>query len=128
MTKLTVTEAPAAALTPSQQVAAKATASVEVKDARGRSITLMRPPVLAQFRLIEALGDAARNAVYVQMVLPLLYVSAIDGDPTLPFAKKSQVEAMIQRLDEDGLAAVMEGVAKNFGEPDPEAEKATLGN
>jgi hypothetical protein len=62
------------------------------------------------------------------MVLPLLYVSAIDGDATLPFAKKSQVEALIQRLDEDGLAAVMRGVAENFGAPDPEAEKAKLGN
>lgn len=127
MTKLSVNEAPAAP-TPSQQVAARATASVEIRDERGRTISLMRPPVLAQFRLIEALGDAARNAVYVQMVLPLLYVAAIDGDPTLPFAKKSQVEAMIQRLDDDGLAAVMAGVAKHFGEPDPEAEKAKLGN
>lgn len=125
-TKLTV-NAPAAP-TPSEQVSARALAPVEIKDSQGRSITLRRPPVLQQFRLIEAIGDAARNEVYVQMILPLLYVSAIGGDATIPFSKKSEVEAMIQRLDEDGLAAVMKGVSENFGAPDPAAEKAKLGN
>jgi hypothetical protein len=125
--KLTVNP-PAAPATPTSQVVARAMAETKVTDARGRSITLRRPPVLQQFRLIEALGDSARNMVYVQMVLPLIYVCAIDGQETVPFSKKSEVEAMIQRLDEDGIAAVSKGVAEHFGEPDPDADKARLGN
>jgi len=114
--------------TPTAQVIAKAAAAVTITDARGRSITLKKPGVLAQFRLIEALGDTAKNEVYVRMVMPLIYVAEVDGDPVPPPVRKSEVEALIQRMDEDGIAAVMEGVTANFGAQDPEAEKAAVKN
>lgn len=114
--------------TPSQELVAKAKAEVTVKDARGRAITLKKPGVLAQYRLVEVLGDTASNDVYMNMVLPLMYVSAIDGDPVFAPNKKSEVEALIQRLDEEGIAAVMSGVGENFSRRDPEADKAALKN
>lgn len=114
--------------TPSAEVVAKATAEVTVTDARGRVITLKKPGVLAQFRLVEALGDTARNQTYVEMVSPLIYVSAIDGDPVFPPSKKSEVEALIQQLDEDGLNAVIEKAHEAFGKSDPEGDKAKLKN
>lgn len=114
--------------TPTQDVVAKAQAEVTVKDARGRVITLRKPGVLAQYRLVEVLGDTARNDVYMNMVLPLIYVGAIDGEPSYQPAKKSEVEALIQRLDEDGIAAVVRGVAENFSARDPETDKAALKN
>jgi hypothetical protein len=123
MTKVTLNET-----TPTAQVVAKAAADVIITDGRGRAIKLRRPGVLAQFRLIETLGDTARNGVYVNMVLPLIYVSAIDDDSIIQFSKKSEIEALIQRLDEDGVAAVMEGVSEHFGKPDPATDKAKLGN
>lgn len=122
MTKVTINQ------TPTQDVVAKAQAEVTVKDARGRVITLRKPGVLAQYRLVEVLGDTARNDVYMNMVLPLIYVGAIDGEPAYQPAKKSEVEALIQRLDEDGIAAVVRGVGENFSARDPEADKATLKN
>jgi hypothetical protein len=114
--------------TPSQQLVAQAVAEVSIIDSRGRAITLRKPGVLAQYRLVETLGESASNEVYVGMVLPLLYVGAIDGERVAPPAKKSQVEALIQQLDEHGVAAVMEGVRAHFGSPDPDATKAALGN
>lgn len=111
--------------TPSQEVLAPKL-EIDVTDSRGRIIKLKKPGVLAQYRLIEILGDSAKNEVYMGMVLPLIYVTSIDGDAVHQPASKPQVEALIQQLDEDGIAAVMVGVQENFGQQDPEADKAAL--
>ena len=111
---------------PSAQVIAKTQTEFSVTDARGRVIKLKKPAVLAQYRLVEALGDSASNGTYMAMVLPLIYVVAIDEDAVYPAMKKSEVEALIQRLDEDGIQTVMEGVQECFGKVDPEADKKDL--
>lgn len=113
-------------LTPSQEAVAKAAAEVMVTDARGRVFTLKKPGVLAQLRLVEILGDSAKNEVYMAMVLPLLYVAAIDDTPCPAPTRKSEVEALFQQLDEDGITAVGAGVMENFGASNPEADKAAL--
>lgn len=112
--------------TPSEQVVAKAAESFTVTDARGRVIVVKKPGVLAQYRLIETLGASASNETYVAMVLPLIYVAAIDGDTVLPLGRKSEIDALIQRLDEEGLSAVMQCVSDNFAKADPEADRQAL--
>lgn len=112
-------------LTPSEQVVAKA-AEFAVIDESGRVIKLKKPGVLAQFRLVEVMGETAKNQTYMGMVLPLIYVTAIDDQPVFQPTSKLQVEALIQRLDEHGVNAVMEGVSANFGNSNPEADKAEL--
>jgi hypothetical protein len=93
-----------------------------VTDAKGRAITLTKPGPLAQFRLVRMLpADVAENRAYVMMVLPLLFVTAIDGDGVPPPQTERQIEALIQRLDEGGLAAVISGVQEKWGSQDPEA-------
>jgi hypothetical protein len=62
------------------------------------------------------------------MVLPLLFVAGINDDRLTALSTKREVEALIQRLDDDGVAAVMEGVQKHWGPQDPEADKAALKN
>ncbi len=118
---------PQAQQTPTQHALAKSQEAVTVADAKGRRITLKRPGVLAQFRLIEALGpETAKNETYVNMVIPVIFVAEIDGDPVVLPASKREVEALIQRLDESGLSAVMVGVRDHFGSSDPEADKAAI--
>ncbi len=114
--------------TPSEELIAKASAEVTVNDENGRAITLKKPGVLAQYRLVEVLSDSAKNEVYMGMVLPLIYVTGIDGVPVYQPVSKREVEALVQRLDEAGIAAVMGGVQKNFGKSDPEADKEALKN
>lgn len=109
MAKVTVNQ------TPSQQLVAAAASEVVVKDETGRSIKLKKPGVLSQFRLVKILGDSAKNEVYVRMVLPLTYVVDIDGDAVLAPNSEREIEALISRLDDAGIAAVMEGVQENFG-------------
>jgi hypothetical protein len=121
--KLTMNTAP----TPSQQAVASASQTYVVVDSRARRITLKKPGVLQQFKLVEALGEVAENRVYMRMVLPLLYVSDIDGEAVVTLMRKSEVEALIQRLGDEGLEAVMHGVETHYGEKsDPEADKAVL--
>lgn len=121
--KLTINESP------TQQVIAKANAETIVTDATGRVIKIKKPGVLAQYRLVEIVGaEAAKNDVYMSMVLPLIFVAEIDDKPLPQPRSKAEVDALIQRLDEDGIAAVMKGVQEAFGNADPEADKAALKN
>lgn len=113
---------------PSALAVAKAAAEHIIADSRGRKIKLKKPGVLAQFRLIEALGDSAKNEVYMGMVLPLIFVVEIDGDAVSMPNTKREVEALIQRLDEDGISAVSVGVHEHFGKSDPEKDKQALKN
>jgi hypothetical protein len=119
---------PKVTIKPSDQVVNQAHKEISVTDGNGRVISLKKPAVLTQYRLIEMLGDAARNQVYMGMVVPLIYVSAIDGEPVFVPTTKRELEALIQRLDEEGIEAVMMGVQENFGNIDPEKDKADLKN
>ena len=109
--------------TPSKQLTGAAQ-DVIVTDSLGRSIKLKKPGVLAQFRLVEALGDSAKNEVYLAMVTPMIFVTSIDDAPVAAPTSKAEIEALIQRLDEPGIEAVMIGAQKHFGgAPDEAAVK-----
>ena len=116
-----------AAAPATQQVMAKASEEHLVEDARKRIITLKRPGVLAQYRLVEMVGESAKNEVYMGMVLPLIFVAAIDNEPVRMPVNRREIDALIERLEEDGIAAVMKGVQEHFGgSRDPEADKAAI--
>lgn len=110
--------------TASEEVVQAVASPTTVSDSKGRSILLRYPGVLAQFRIIEVIGGT--NQAYINMVLPLIYVAAIDGDVIPPLRTKAEIEALIQHLDEHGLVAVSEGVEANFAAQDPEADKKAL--
>jgi hypothetical protein len=120
MSKLTMHE------TPTGQVIATAAAEVMVEDSRGRVFTIRRPGILAQYRIIEVMGASADIATYRGMVTPLIYISAIDGDVVSQPVNKIQLEALIQRVGDEGLEAVVDGLIKHFGKSDPEADKAAI--
>jgi hypothetical protein len=89
-------------------------ADVQVTDARGRVLTLRKPNVLAQYQLVRMLGaDASSNQTYLAMVMPLLYLQSIDGE-VVNFSNQRELDAAIQKLDEDGLEALAKGIQQNF--------------
>jgi hypothetical protein len=112
--------------TPTDQLIARASAEIDVKDSAGRVFKLKKPGLLAQYRLVEVIGVNAENPVYMSMCRPLIYIASIDGDAIFQPTNKLQLEALITRLDDHGLEAVVEGIVKHFGAQDPESEKATL--
>lgn len=114
--------------TPSEQLIKKADATVVVTLGDGRNVTLKKPGVLSQFRLIRMLGDAAKNQVYVSMVLPFTYITAIDGKLVNAPNTEREIEALITRLGDEGVDVVMHGVADNFGAQSPEAVQEEVKN
>lgn len=112
------TEAP----TPTQELVKAATRSEVLTDENGRRILVRKPSVLAQFRIVQAVGpELAENQTYMAMVNPLIYVGAIDDDPVPLPASLNEVEALITRLGEEGLAAVMSWYMVNVIAPTQEA-------
>lgn len=67
--------------TASEALVAAAAQEATVTDGTGRTIRLKKPGVLAQFRLVEALGESARNEVYLATVTPLIFVTAMTMRP-----------------------------------------------
>jgi hypothetical protein len=110
--RLTVRELPD---TPSAQIIKDAKREIDLPaDSQGRVITLAKPSVLGQFRLVKMLGQSAQNQAYMNMILPLIYVKAIDGEAQ-PFPNSErEIEALIVRLDEEGVANVGLAVMKHF--------------
>lgn len=101
--------------TPSQQLVAQAKAEVSTTDGRGRVIKLQKPSPLAKLRFFEAMGESSSNPLWGNTVAPLMYVAAIDGEPVPTPITKLQIEALYQRLDDDGMEAIGEALPGNFG-------------
>lgn len=121
MTKLTMnpTKSSEPSIAPAQHV---------VVDAKGRKLTLKEPDILAPYRLVEMLGNSSENRVYMQMVFPFIYLVAIDDDTHIHLNNKRELEALIKRLDHEGVKALREGVESEFGvKPDGEqTQDATI--
>ena len=121
MTKVTLNQASPASepVTPADNI---------VVDAKGRALKIKEPDILAPYRLVEMLGAAAENRVYMQMVFPFIYLVAIDADDNIQINTKRELEALIQRLGHEGVKALREGVEKAFGDkPEHDAgEKAAI--
>ncbi len=114
---------------PSADIVNAAANGVTVTDSTGRRIHLRKPGTLAQYRLIEAAGPAAENRTYMAMTLPLIFVAAIDDIPVPGIATKNQLEALIQRLGDEGIQAVSDGIMEHFNAaPDPDGDRAKLKN
>lgn len=114
-----------AAETPSAQLIKHTLKEEVVEDAKGRKILMRKPSVLAQFRIVEAVGpQVAANQTYMQMINPLIYVGAIDGAPVALPTSLLETEALIARLDDDGLNAAMSWYVANVISPTLDAIQA----
>jgi len=95
---------------PSEEIVEDTVATVA--DARGRKFALKRPSVLAQFRLVDLLGDSAKNETYMSMILPIIWVVGIEEqgieDPVSFPTSRRELDALIQRIDEPGIVAIAE--------------------
>lgn len=100
--------------TPSENIINEGNKSVKIYDEKGRAIVLKKPNVLDQFRIVEIVGpETAKNEVYMNMIMPVLFVQSIDEIPAM-IGKKSELEALISRLGEDGITRVFTAVKENF--------------
>ena len=87
-------------------------------------IKLKRPNVVTEFKFIEALGDAASNQVFFQMTMPLLWVVSFDGVAVPRPETKVELYALMARLGDEGVAAVLADAAEQMNAAVAEAKEA----
>ena len=110
---------------PAARIVAAAQATQDVTDAAGRVPTVRRPGALDRLRLFKAAGAVlAGNPAWLGLATIAASVVALDGVP-LPFpTTEGQVEAVVQRLGDHGIAAVSVVLAAMRTLPDPAADLA----
>lgn len=92
---------------PSARIVAQADAALQVSDRQGRLLTLRRMGALDRLRLFKAIGPVlAQNPPYLGMAMLASSVTAIDDVPVPAPATEAQIEALISRLGDLGIAAV----------------------
>lgn len=92
---------------PSEQILAAAASDVQTVTAGAMILGLKKPNVLQQYRVVEMVGDSAKNQVYMAMIMPLFWIVQIDGEPQLMPSTKRELEALIQRLGDAGIEALV---------------------
>ncbi len=112
---------------PSSRLIAAAQEELSVTDAQGRTLLLRRLTALDKLRLFKAAGGTlAQNAPWMGLALLAASVSAIDGVPVPAPSNELQIEALVARLDEAGLAAI--STALLGAVPSPEQVVDDAGN
>ena len=107
--------------------AAETPLTTDVTDARGRAIAVRKVNALDRLKLFECVGaDNSRNEAYLGYATLAWHVKSIAGEAVTRPGTKVQLEALVARLDEDGLAAVAEALPALYGTP--EESEATLKN
>lgn len=107
---------------PASQIVAASMAPIVVCDSRGRQLCLRRVSALDRLRLFKALGpELAQNEPYLGIALLAVAVTSIDDVPVPPAVSEGQLEALVQRLGDDGLCAIAGALIEEQSEVKVEA-------
>jgi hypothetical protein len=110
--------------TPSARLVAAAGAACEVTDARGRRLSLRRLTALDKLRLFKAAGPVlAQNQPWLGMAVLACSVWAIDDVPVPAPASEAHIEALVNRLGDDGIAAIGAALDRTMAPVDVEFAK-----
>lgn len=116
-------------MTPTTAVVEAATASQTTVDADGRRIELRQMTALDKLRLFKAAGASlSQNEMWLGMALLACSVTAIDGVPVPQPANEIQIESLVARLGDVGLAAAGDALERMEREKAPVLGLAELGN
>jgi hypothetical protein len=92
---------------PSQVIISEATRATTTVDSKGRRLTLRRLTALDTLRLFKAAGPVlAQNEPWLSMAGMAFGILEIDGVPVPTPATEAQIEGLIDRLGDEGLAAI----------------------
>ncbi len=115
--------------TPSAQIIKAANKTATAKDSLGREIGVRKLSTLDRLRLFRLAGpELAANEPWLEIAFLAYAVSSIDGDPVTRPNNLRELEFVIERLDDWGLAAAAEGYVKIVGDTDRDASVANAKN
>ncbi|HME19850.1 MAG TPA: hypothetical protein VKI44_00535 [Acetobacteraceae bacterium] len=93
---------------------AAATTTETVIDADGRRLAIRRLSALDRLRLFKAAGPLlSQNQPWLGMALIACSVAGIDDVPVPPPSNEIQIEAMVGRLGDAGIAAVAQSLQQS---------------
>lgn len=114
--ELTIKEGAGKVETPSQAIVNAANKTAEAVDPAGRRITIKKITLLERSRLLRVVGpELSGNMQWMGLAIVAASVTSIDGDLMAKPGTVREIEALFSLLDDDGLNAVAESYAKNFG-------------
>jgi hypothetical protein len=107
-------------MSPSKTIVQASLETLSAVDKQGRKLLLRRLTALDTLRLFKAAGPVlAQNGPWLSMAGLAFSVLEIDGVPVPPPATEAQIESLIDRLGDDGLAAI--ALLLNEDKSDPDA-------
>jgi hypothetical protein len=113
-------------MSPSQAIIREAAKTFAAVDSKGRRLMLRRLTALDTLRLFKAAGPVlAQNGPWLSMAGLAFSVLEIDGVPVPPITTESQIESLIDRLGDEGLAAIAETIED---EQELSDRKSDMGN
>ena len=102
--------------TPSQAIVEDANRTYTVTDAAGRVVEFKRLGMSGHRRLLKAISNESANKLQLfAMYVTAAAVVSINGDPITFPTNELQLDALIDRLGDDGYVALQRGVTENFG-------------
>jgi hypothetical protein len=111
--------------TPSQSLIIEAQQAQTITDSTGRRLSLRRLNALDRLRLFKAAGPAlAQNPLWLGMATLAVSVTALDDVPIPPPVTEAQIETLVSRLGDAGLAAIAHALSPAF----PAAKDTMAGN
>lgn len=115
-------QAPAPAASPSQQAVQTANQIRYVTDSTGRRIGWRRLNALEDFDLTEIAGQNESNTGWMIRATAAFGVREIDGEPVPRPTTKTQLRAMVARLDDAGMNAILDMFREEAEAADAAAE------
>jgi hypothetical protein len=114
---------------PSEQVTKAASAIEQITDSLGRRIGVVKPSALARYRVLKMLGAGnSGNQHVLGYAMLACSVREIDGQNVFAPNSEREIEALIDRLGDEGLAAVGQCMAEKFGFGPDQSDEETLRN
>lgn len=105
-----------AAPAPSEAIVKAAAKTSTFTDALGRTITIRKFSPLMRMRFAEIVGaSAGSNPQYTGVAALAAAVTEIDGEKIAFPTSKRELEAMVQRLDDEGIEAIGRAAAELAG-------------
>lgn len=117
-------------MTPSATILKSVAECETVTDSEGRRLTVRQLTALDKLRIFKAAGPVlSENQPWLGMAVLACSVSAVNDIPVPMPSNEQQIEGLVARLGDHGLAAV--SAASVFAEPElsnPSLDTQSLGN
>ncbi len=114
-------------MTPSQIIIGEAARPTTTVDSKGRRLTLRQLTALDTLRLFKAAGPVlSQNESWLSMAGMAFAVMEIDGVPVPTPSTDAQIEGVIDRLGDEGLAAVANVMKDDYTNSGTQADVGNL--